>query len=549
VTKAGSEMCEPPPVSSVTGISTEAESEHEPTGSALDRWWGRVLSTPLRQWLWYWGGPLGVTVLAAVLRLVHLGSPHSLVFDETFYVKDAYTLLNNGYESSWVNDADARFNSGDTDVFTTNPSYVVHPPLGKWMIALGLAVFGAGDSFGWRISTALVGIVAVFVLVLVARTLTNSTLLGVVAGFLFAVDGNAIVMSRVSLLDNFVMFFALLGFGAVVLDRRWHTKWLAERVGAARHRGKESPWGLMSVWRPWVIVAGTFFGCASAVKWSGVYFLVVFGVYLVVVDILARRRLGVPFWARSGLLSQGPITFLLFVPVALASYVASWTGWLVTTGGMYRSWATTDGEPWMGGFSWVPVWFQNLWHYHASAYTYHIGLTTPHPYQSNPLTWLFMVRPTNMYYEGSVLGENGCQSTECASQITGLGNPIIWWAATAALIYLLYRFIRRQESPVGLVLAGMVAGYMPWLLYMNRTVFEFYSITFEPYMILALTIVLGIILGQHDDHSWKRKRGIGLMTVYLGFVTLLSVFFWPVWSAEQIPFWYWQLHSWLPTWR
>ncbi|MEY4390538.1 MAG: hypothetical protein RLZZ400_281, partial [Actinomycetota bacterium] len=33
-----------------------------------------------------------VVALGAVLRLWDLGYPHKLVFDETYYVKDAYTL-------------------------------------------------------------------------------------------------------------------------------------------------------------------------------------------------------------------------------------------------------------------------------------------------------------------------------------------------------------------------------------------------------------------------------------------------------------------------
>ena len=39
-----------------------------------------------------WGAPAAVLLLAAVLRLWNLGNPHSLVFDETFYVKDASEL-------------------------------------------------------------------------------------------------------------------------------------------------------------------------------------------------------------------------------------------------------------------------------------------------------------------------------------------------------------------------------------------------------------------------------------------------------------------------
>lgn len=183
---------------------------------------------------WFrWAGPLFVIVLAAALRLWNLGNPHELVFDETFYVKDAWTLFNNGYESTWPDKADARFAAGQTNIFGSDPSFVVHPPLGKWLIALGMAAFGADSSWGWRIVTALIGVLAVALLMLIARRLFGSTLLAVIAGFLFAIDGHAIVMSRVALLDNSVMFFALLGFGAVLLDRDWHASrlaaWLAQR--------------------------------------------------------------------------------------------------------------------------------------------------------------------------------------------------------------------------------------------------------------------------------------------------------------------------------
>src|SRR5688500_14807227 len=67
----------------------------EPRGTALDSWWARVLSTPRRRALWYWGGPVLVTLIAAVLRFWNLGHPQSIVFDETYYVKDAWTLLQN----------------------------------------------------------------------------------------------------------------------------------------------------------------------------------------------------------------------------------------------------------------------------------------------------------------------------------------------------------------------------------------------------------------------------------------------------------------------
>ena len=68
-------------------------------------------------------------------------------------------------------------------------------------------------------------------------------------------------------------------------------------------------------------------------------------------------------------------------------------------------------------------------------------------------------------------------------------------------------------------------------------------------MILALTLVIGFILGRRTDAPWRRVRGFALAGVYLGMVTLVSIFFWPLWSGEQIAQLYWQLHMWLPGWR
>ncbi|MDQ1582312.1 MAG: dolichyl-phosphate-mannose-protein mannosyltransferase [Microbacteriaceae bacterium] len=523
--------------------------EAEPTGSRLDEWWARRLATPLRQKLWYWGGPAAVTLLAAILRLWDLGNPHALVFDETFYVKDSYTLMHLGYEGSWPGNADPSFNSGNTNIFLSAPSFVAHPPLGKWLISLGLWAFGAGNSFGWRISTAVVGILAVILVMLLARKLFGSTVLATIAGFLMAIDGSAIVMSRVALLDNSVMFFALLAFGCILLDRSWHATRLAALIAQRRAGGAQLDWGPALWWRPWLIAAGILCGLCAGVKWTGLYFLAFFAVYTVLVDAVARRREGIPFWVSASILKQAPATFLLMVPIALASYIATWTGWLLTSGGYYRNWAETDGQPWGGALAWVPHWFQNLWHYQTEMYNYSINLHVPHPYQANPFTWLLMLRPTSMYYQGSTIGQNGCTSASCSSAITDIANPLIWWAAAAACLYLVYRVIRYREWRIGLVLTGVAAGYLPWLLYADRTVFQFYTIAFEPYMILGLTFVIGLILGKRTDAAWKRTRGVLVVAIYLVFVTLVSAFFYPIWTAQQVPFWFWQLHIWLPSWR
>lgn len=499
------------------------------------------MSRPGFRAAWRWGGPAAVTVVAAGTRLIGLGHPGSLVFDETYYVKDAYTLSQLGYEGSWPADANTAFEAGDPSGFSSTASFVAHPPIGKWIIAAGLALFGADDPVGWRVSVAVVGVLLVVLTMVVAHQLWARPLLTVIAGGLLAIDGNAIVMSRVALLDTLLAFFALLGVAFVLLDRGWTRTRLADFV--ARRGG--AGWGPVLAWRPWLLAAAVAFGLASGVKWSGLYFLAVFGVYVVVAEALLRRQAGIEFWVTGALLKQAPVTFLLLVPLAAAVYLAGWTGWFLTDGGYHRGWIQEGGEPWSGLLAWVPYSVQNWWHYETAVYGYHVGENSPHAYASNPLTWLFLVRPVSMFWE--TLPDGRVQT------ILDVANPLIWWAGTAAAIFLVVRVVlrlvtRRPVWPEVLILTGLAAGYLPWLLYLNRTVFWFYVIAFEPYLVLALTTALGMLLGSAADAESRRVAGIRAVALFLGLASAVSLFFLPIWTAMPIPDWFFRIHLWLPSW-
>lgn len=535
----------------LAAIFAQIDAAPVPTGSAIDRWWARLLSTPRRLALWNWGGPALVVILAAVLRLVDLGHPHALVFDETYYVKDAWTLIHNGFESTWPGTPDPKFNSGDVNFYVKAPEFVAHPPLGKWIIGLGEAVLGVQSAWGWRITTALFGILAVVLVMFIAKKLFKRTFIAVVAGFLMAIEGNAIVMSRLGLLDDSVMFFALLGFAFVLLDREQHERRVRAWVDRERLTGDRR--GLLGpiYWnRPWMLAAGLALGLDSGVKWSGIYFLAVFAVYTVMSDMLLRRRLGIPLPIVGAWLKQGPASLLLTVPIALAGYLATWTGWLLTTGGWDREWVQQNpSELAKGLFAWAPHWAQNLWYYSQQMYQYSITLHVSHPYKSNPLFWPFMTRPTSMYWAETHQGQNGCTVATCTQAITDLANPLIWWAGTASIIFMIVLFAWKRDWIAGALLAGYGAGWLPWvLLYSGRTIFTFYSIAFEPYMILALAYAIAKVIGTAADPTYRRVRGLWIAGSFMAVAIALSIFFWPIWTGQQISYDYWSAHMWFRSW-
>ncbi len=516
------------------------------SGSRIDRW---LAARPGATRALRWAAPTAVLAVAAGTRLWNLGDPATLVFDETYYVKDAWSLWNLGYEGAWPEDANAAWARGEPNGFTESAAFVVHPPLGKWIIGLGMALVGAEHPVGWRIATAIAGILLVALIMGVAWLLTRSVAVATIAGGLLAIDGNAIVMSRVALLDGILAVFVLAGFAFVLLDRAWAARRLRLWAAARADAGRGIDWGPALWWRPWLIAAGAALGAASAVKWSGLYFLAFFAVYSVLADAFDRRRVGVTLWFSGTVFRQAPASLLLTVPVAAAVHLATWTGWFTTDGGYDRQWAAGPDRAWTGALAWVPHALQSLWHYQVSVYGYHVGETRPHGYQAWAITWPLLARPTGMYYSETAGPVGGCSAEVCASTITGLANPIIWWGAVIAAIALIVLFIRRRDRAAGAVLAGVAAGWLPWLLYPERTVFQFYTIAFEPFLVLALALVLGRLLGTAADEHWRRVGGIRLVAVFLGFSLLVSAFFWPLWTGSPVPVEFTRLHYWLPGWR
>ena len=504
-----------------------------------------------------WLVTLAITLLGGALRFVDLARPHAVVFDETYYMKDAFSYLRYGYEMGFVDKANDTILAADgstwrtLDVFTKNPAFVVHPPVGKWTIAIGEYAFGL-NPFGWRVMMALLGTLAIGFTIRIARRLTRSTLIGAIAGLLLAIDGMAISMSRTALLDGSLMFWALLGFGAILLDRDRTRRRLADSVRGYRDDRAAlldlgAGLGPFTGLRPWRWAAGFALGMACATKWSGVWFVLAFGVMSVLWDVGMRRVIGVrtlQAWIGSAL--EGVLGAVAIAGTAFAVYLASWTGWLITDGGYDRHWA--DTVPAAAGFGWVPDGLRSLLHYHAEMLNFHTHLSSPHSYQSNAWSWLLQTRPTSFYYETRDLGADGCTVSKCSTEVLALGNPFIWWAATAALVHQGWRWFATRDWRSGAVVLAVLAGWLPWLGFQGRTIFTFYSVAFVPFLCMVLALSLGAILGPSAASDRRRTVGATVVGSFLLLAVVASWFFYPVWSAEVFPYTAWNLRMWFPTW-
>ena len=532
-----------PTMGGVTQTVTAPSAEATPLQPPPAR---RLRPAAVGEEFWGWAATLLVTLIGGFLRFWRLDQPHRLVFDEVYYVKEGVSYLRSGYEMSLrpiPTGSPDPFTLGSRDVFALNPDFVVHPPLGKWMIAAGEWIFGPASSWGWRFSAAVVGTLSILLIGRIARRLFDSPLLGVTAALLLAIDGQEFVHSRTGLLDIFVMFWALAGFGCLLIDRDRSRLRLAARLGEPGTGREFGPWLGMRWWRLAGIVC---LGLDTGVKWSGIYFAAAFLVMSVLWDMSARRAAGIERWIVGAAALDGAQALAAAVLVIPATYLATWAGWFAGSGGWDRQWAAENiAAP---GWGWVPDAARSLWHYHAEMWHFHLTLHSPHPYQSNPWSWLVLGRPTAFYYDKIAVGQAGCRVVECSQAITPLGNPAIWWGGTLAIGVLLFRWALARDWRAGAVLAGIAGGYLPWFLYQERTIYAFYAVAFVPWMVLAVTYCLGLVLGPRGAPEPRRRTGALLAGSFVFGAFMLFWFFYPLLAGQVITRGDWRLRMWLPGW-
>lgn len=457
-----------------------------------------------------------VTALAGGLRFYHLSAPHSYVFDEVYYAKDGCFDAGLPYRKCHL-DSPQEQTSG------------VHPPLGRWIIAGGIAAFG-NRSFGWRFASAVAGTLSVLFLSVMAARMFRSALWGGVAGLLLATENLNFVQSRMAMLDIFVTVFVVAGFMCLVLDRDW----IYRRTPAPQEIEEEDESALLAmppdrppspIFRPWRIAAGLAFGAAAASKWSGGLALIAAIPLSFMWEWSRRKRIGLPDPLRQTLMAEswGIILFIGLLPVAvyMASYARYWTG--------------------HGFHDWI--------HLQRGMASFSLQLRATHPYASKPWSWILLKRPVAYYYQCTRMSGSTCLST---AEILGLGNPLIFWGSVITIPYAFLAWIWKRDARGGLITLAFAALYLPWLL-TRRTSFLFYMAPITPFMVLAGVFALRDM--SEARIGIERSRAFAPLA---GFAVLAAVglffFFFPVLTGRGISQQAWVSRMWFgrcvpkPTW-
>jgi dolichyl-phosphate-mannose-protein mannosyltransferase len=377
-------------------------------------------------------------------------------FDEIYFVKSAEQYLNLQVPYEWT-----------------------HPPLGKLIIASGIAVFGF-NPFGWRIMGVIAATLMIPVMYVLGKKLLGTWIGGFAAAFLLTFDFMPFTMARMGTADTYVVFFSLASqlFFLIYLKDVLKNGWK------------------VSV-QP-LFLAFLFFALGFSVKWVVLYGFAAQIAILLVLRLREVVKVKGGWLDKLNAFSDPPYaTVLGFTLIAVLVYFLTYI------------------PDMLAGRSLIEV--INL---QGSMYGYHSTLTATHPFSSPWWSWPFMVKPLWLF--ASTL------PGDFKSTIVLLGNPLVWWVGFVCVIvisvFAVFKIVKaggKKLGDIGLpVLFIPVFFFFQWVPYMliSRVTFIYHFYVNVPFLCLATAYVIS----KYWSSKWMK---IAAIAYFAGTVAMFGLFY------------------------
>jgi len=412
---------------------------------------------------------------------------HNTYFDEVYFPRTALEQLKNWpviYENT-------------------------HPPLGKDIMELGIAIMGM-TPFGWRWLGTITGALMLPLMFAMAKRLFKDSYWATFCTLFFAADFMHFTQTRIGTVDSYLLIFIMAAyhFMLVYLDEpAWEKGYWKSLVPLA--------------------LSGLFLGLAGAVKWIGFYaafglailfFYSRFSEFASFKNRLNReqvtpqeksRRIGGWVVKYFYLTCLACIVLLIVVPAIV--YTLS-----------YLPVPHHDAsKPFL---TWVVESQKNM-------YEYHKGVTAPHPYYAYWYEWPLDLRPI-FFYDAALL------KPPFDEAIASFGNPIVWWSGLvgffAILIMLLYQYTagrKKGRTPDKLLwfpIVAYLAQYVPWIFSPRKKTFIYHYFSCTPFLILMAAILFRFL---EKEGIMKRKS----INILLCVAIALFVAYYPLMSGIPVP--------------
>lgn len=438
---------------------------------------------------WFWMAMVGIFILSLLLRFWGLTRFNKLVFDEVYYVKYAQNYLSGVY------------------------FFDVHPPLGKYLIALGIWLSnlpffdlnGRVTPFDYRWMNALAGSFIPLIVAGIAYQLSRRRSYAFLAGLFTSIDGLLLVESRYAFLNIYLIFFGCLAQFCFLIA--------INNKSILRHL--------------YLALSGIFFGACISVKWYGLGFLAGIYLFFLTLKLLSWQKLFA--WIKNNNLLNTSIEQLKKEQTQL---------WINLTRFNNLFFVLYLGILpiifyyllWIPHLQLYPT--RSLRELHEESWAFHQQLGSDskvHPYCSSWYSWVLMIRPVAYLYEKIKISSK----QTIIYDVHAIGNPILWWLAAIAIVTLTILVGQKLKSKQinseifrisVYLLCNYGSNWLPWML-VHRCAFISYYMPASIFGFLAIAYLV-------DRHLYTcdlRWQAIGVTII---FAIIISFIYWlPIYLA------------------
>jgi dolichyl-phosphate-mannose-protein mannosyltransferase len=484
--------------------------------------------------------PTVITIISFITHFIYFGYPQSVVFDEVY----TGNFLNNYWHGTYFFD--------------------VHPPLGKLLIMFFANIVGATHNVDWsvignavphwvvlaRIVPMLAGALLPLVIYGLCRVIKMSVFASFLACLLICFENSLIVQSRFLLTDGMLVLF---GFSSLLFYYLYHACDEHGDTNSERREsdGRNSRNTIWNVWKPrlFIFLSAVFAGAAASIKWTGLSFIIIIGI-LEIIKVFSGDGMfkqSRQTWKKSLQKCAGHAALYggIFCAIYLSVFAIHFSllpdsgpgdafmtprFQKTLTGSVYASNPSLEPEGFVGKFIEL-----NLEMYAANQ-----TMTTSHPYSSKWYTWPLMLRPIFYWQSAS--------STPTASYIYLLGNPLIYWSGTMAIIavisyavYAIWQSMRKKFSQaLTCITVGFLVNFIPFI-FIGRVMFLYH---YEAALVVSI-MAIAFLFDRIASSQWRIVAG----TVFLLLCFLSFVFFSPLTYGLPLSAHELSMRMWLASWR
>ena len=412
------------------------------------------------------------------------------LFDERETVPDKSTYLNSSYF-----DEIYHVRTAYEHLEAVQPYEISHPPLGKLIISLGISIFGL-NPFGWRFMGTLTGVLMLPIIYIFIKRLFGGSAVPTLVTLLSATDFMHFAQTRIATIDSYSVFFILLMY-------------LFMYIYLQSERGVKK----------WVLplaLSGISFGLGAASKWTCLYAGAGLGLIWLIdrvetyfaargasEDAKERKEAVRRYWREC--IFNVVVCLVFFVAVPLLIYYLS-----------YYPYGQADGMKGIGMF-FSREYFDIVIRNQDYMFSYHSGVDATHPYSSRWWQWILNGRPILYYLE---------YSGNDKSTIGAFLSPLLCWGGLAAILSMLWLWIKEKDRTARFIFLGYLAQLLPWV-FVDRITFEYHYFPSSVFLLLALGYVFDSLRRRCESWKW-------LFGATAAVSVLLFIAFYPVLSGAWV---------------